>query len=97
MKEKPAVYLLTDKHNGALYTGVTKNLMQRVHRHKKHTVTGFTRRYDSNLLVYYELYQSMDDAIRRKNEIKVASRGNKIGLVESINPGWRDLYHRLLL
>jgi putative endonuclease len=92
MEKNPAVYIMANKKNGTLYTGVTSNLIQRVYQHKHENVPGFTSQYDCKSLVYYELYDTMYDAISREKQIKGGSRKKKIALIETMNPGWQDLY-----
>ena len=86
------IYILTNKNNTTLYTGVTANLLQRLEQHQnKINKTSFTARYNLNKLVYYEAFQMIGDAIAREKQIKAGSRAKKIALVESINPNWEDL------
>jgi predicted GIY-YIG superfamily endonuclease len=94
MKQQ-AIYILTNKKNGTLYTGVTSNLLQRVLQHKNNKIEGFTKQYGCKSLVYYELYENMLQAIAREKQIKSVSRIKKLQLIESINPGWLDLYDQL--
>jgi putative endonuclease len=96
MNRQPAVYILSNRYRGTLYTGVTSNLISRVWQHKTQCVQGFTQRYSLDRLVYYELTESMESAITREKQIKAGSRVKKINLVESINPAWEDLYPGLL-
>jgi predicted GIY-YIG superfamily endonuclease len=96
MKKFPAVYIMANKKNGTLYTGVTSNLIQRIYQHKNELIEGFTQRYNCKYLVYYELYQDMMNAIAREKQIKAGSRKKKIMLIESINSEWLDLYSSLL-
>ena len=91
MKE-PAVYIMTNKRNGTIYTGVTSNLLQRVYQHKQSEIPGFTNKYNCKILVYYDLQDSMENAIMREKYIKKLSRKNKIKLIETLNPNWNDLY-----
>ncbi|MDM3871132.1 GIY-YIG nuclease family protein [Porticoccus sp. W117] len=96
MDKQPAIYILANKRNGTLYTGVTSDLVQRIWQHKQHLVEGFTKQHSINILVYYELHHSMYDAITREKQIKAGSRSKKVKLVESKNPYWNDLYETLL-
>ena len=91
----PAIYIMANKQNGTLYTGVTSNLPKRVYQHK-YSAGGFTKRYNCNLLVYYEQYQDMQSAITREKQIKGGSRKEKLFLIESMNPQWLDLYDSIL-
>jgi putative endonuclease len=65
--KKPAVYVLTNKRNGTLYTGVTSDLAQRIYQHKNEIIKGFTSNYNCKIFVYYELFDEMYDAIARAN------------------------------
>ena len=88
----PCVYIMTNKNNYVLYTGVTSNLFKRVSEHKDKSIPGFTSRYNVTKLVYYEEYATMDEAIAREKQLKGGSRKKKIDLINSINTEWRDLY-----
>jgi putative endonuclease len=92
MTREPAVYILASKRNGTLYIGVTSNLISRVSEHKQNLLDGFTKRYSVHRLVYFELHDDMDAAIRREKQLKKWSRIKKIELIERNNPAWRDLY-----
>ena len=89
------VYLLASRRNGTLYVGVTNNLSRRVWEHKEGVIDGFTKEYDVKLLVYYESYPDVRDAIQREKNIKKWPRRWKIDLIRSMNPDWRDLYEEL--
>jgi len=93
---QPAVYILASKRNGTLYTGVTSDLVKRVWQHKNNMADGFTRRYSVHMLAYYELADEMTTAITREKQIKGGSRANKLAMIESMNPDWRDLYDDIL-
>ena len=90
------VYFMTNKPNGILYTGVTSNLMQRVHQHRIGAVAGFTKRYGLKHLVYFETYDDIRTAIQREKNIKHWSRAWKVRLVTASNPEWQDLYDSLV-
>lgn len=94
--KQPAVYILASKRNGTLYTGVTSDLTKRVWQHRNNLAEGFTQKYSVHMLVYYELADEMTAAIAREKQIKGGSRANKLILIESMNPGWRDLYDDIL-
>ena len=96
MNKKPAIYLLTNKSHGTLYTGVTNDLPKRVWQHKNGISKGFCTKYNLTKLVYFELLEDMYQAISREKQIKAGSRKAKIKLIESINPIWRDLYQDIL-
>lgn len=74
-----------------LYTGITNNLNRRVFEHKNKIIAGFTKKYNIDKLVYFELFNKSDDAIRREKQIKGWIRKKKIDLIESMNPEWKDL------
>jgi putative endonuclease len=90
--KQPAIYIVTNKKNGTLYTGVTSNLIKRIYEHKESVVNGFTKKYNCKILVFYEIYDNMESAIEREKQIKNSSRKRKLVLIENINPDWRDLY-----
>jgi len=94
--KQPAVYIMTNKRNGVLYTGVTSDLVKRVHEHKNGEIAGFTKRYGCKLLVYYEVCEDMTSAISREKQIKAGSREKKLDLIETMNPGWEDLYIEII-
>ena len=94
--KQPAVYIMTNRRNGTLYTGVTSNLVQRAYQHREGSVPGFASRYGCNLLVYYELHATMESAIAREKQIKAGSRKKKLHLVESINPQWKNLHEDIV-
>ncbi len=96
MQKKAYVYIMTNKRNTVLYTGVTSNLIKRVYEHKKKLVEGFTKRYNLNKLVYYEVFDDILSAITREKQIKAGSRKKKIDLVESVNKEWQDLFESLI-
>lgn len=97
MRERqPCVYILASKRNGTLYIGVTSALIKRVWEHKNNVVEGFTSAYDVHMLVWYEVHESMESAIRREKALKEWNRGWKLRLIESVNPEWNDLYPALL-
>ena len=92
----PYVYIMTNKRNGTLYTGVTSNLVQRVYQHKEGLADGFTKKYECKLLVWFEQQGTMYDAITREKQIKGGSRAAKLKLIEPMNPNWQDLYETIL-
>ncbi len=93
--KQPAVYNLASKRNGTLYIGVTSNLIQRIWQHKEGMVKGFTKKYNCKLLVYFELFDDMTNAIMREKQLKAGSRSKKIALIEANNLIWTDLYPSL--
>ncbi len=92
----PCVYILASKRNGTLYTGVTSDPVRRIWQHKTKETGGFTARYGVQLLVYFEMHDTMESAIRREKLIKRWRRAWKLGLIERSNSTWRDLYAELL-
>ncbi|MDP8205321.1 MAG: GIY-YIG nuclease family protein [Candidatus Electryonea clarkiae] len=90
------VYIMTNKHNTVLHTGVTNDIIRRAHEHKEGLVKGFTKRYNVINLVFYQECNSSIDAIAEEKRIKGGSRKKKIALIESINPEWIDLYPKMV-
>ncbi len=88
---RPAVYILASKRNGTLYIGVTADLAARVSIHQQDLCESFTRRYGVHMLVYYEHFDTMAEAIAREKALKKFNRAAKIALIEATNPDWRDL------
>jgi putative endonuclease len=86
------VYILASRKHGTLYIGVTNDLVRRVHQHKTHGARGFTSRYGIHLLVWFESYDDVRNAITREKEHKKWRREWKINLIERSNPEWVDLY-----
>ena len=92
MSKQYYVYIMTNKTNTVLYTGITGDLIKRVYEHKQKIVKGFTKRYNINKLVYCEIFNDPENAISREKQIKAGSRKKKIALIESKNTEWSDLY-----
>jgi putative endonuclease len=86
------VYFMTNRPNGILYVGVTNDLVRRVHEHRSGFVDGFTKRYDLKLLVYFERFEDIRDAIQREHNIKHWPRAWKVRKIMIDNPNWDDLY-----
>ena len=86
------VYILTTKKNTTLYTGVTSDLKKRIFQHKEKLAEGFTRRYNVDKLVYFEIYDDPENAIAREKQLKAGSRQRKIDLIREMNKDWEDLY-----
>jgi putative endonuclease len=86
------VYILTNKRHTVLYVGVTNDLKRRVFEHRSRLVKGFTKRYNVESLVYYETCEEVLSAIGREKQIKGGSREDKVRLINSLNPDWKDLY-----
>ena len=85
------VYILTNKTKTVLYTGVTNDLKRRVYEHKNKMVDGFTKTYNVDRLVYYEITSDIKAAIKREKQIKNLLRLKKEDLINSMNPSWDDL------
>ena len=91
-----AVYILTNKNNTTLFTGVTSNLISRVLEHKEKVYPkSFTSKYNISKLVYYEQFHSIEETIAREKQIKAGSRKKKNELIEGINPEWIDLFPKI--
>jgi putative endonuclease len=95
MNKQYYLYIMTNKRNTALYTGITSNLKKRVYEHKAKLADGFTKKYNINKLVYYEIYNDAYNAISREKQIKGGPRRKKISLIDKMNPHWKDLYYDL--
>ncbi|MDR6993306.1 GIY-YIG nuclease family protein [Luteimonas sp. 3794] len=96
MERNPCVYLLARARNGTLYLGVTSNLAQRVWQHRTSVIDGFSARYDTHHLVWFERHETMPSAIAREKQIKKWRRAWKVDLIESANPYWRDLWSEII-
>ncbi len=94
-EKAPCVYIMASKRNGTLYTGLTSDLPKRVWQHREGVADGFTKRYGCKLLVWFEQHETMESAIVREKQIKAGSRKAKLGLIEAMNPQWRDLYEEI--
>ena len=94
---KGTVYILTNKNNSTLYTGVTSNISDRIKKHKeKYYKNSFTKRYSVDKLVWFEILPTMGEAIKREKQIKAGSRQKKIDLINAHNPDWNDLYNSIV-
>ena len=90
MSKEYYVYIMTNKSR-TLYTGVTNDLMRRVHEHKNKLVKGFTSKYNIQYLVFYESTTDIHAALAREKQIKGWLRSKKTALIDSMNPTWKDL------
>ena len=90
------VYILASKRNGTLYIGVSSDLIKRVWEHKNNVVEGFSDKYGTHMLVWYELHERMESAITREKRIKKWDRQWKLELIEAMNPAWEDLYLKII-
>ena len=95
MHKQYYVYIMTNNRNTVLYVGVTNDLVKRVYAHKEKLVEGFTKKYNITKLVYYEVFEDIENAILREKQIKAGSRQKKIDLIDQKNRHWRDLYSEL--
>jgi predicted GIY-YIG superfamily endonuclease len=93
--KQPCVYIVASRRNGTLYTGVTSNLPKRAYEHREGLVKGFSAKHGCKLLVWYELHETMIEAITREKQIKAGSCAKKLALIEVSNPQWKDLYETL--
>lgn len=90
------MYIMTNQRNGTLYVGVTSKLIERVQEHKTHIhPQSFTSKYGCNMLVYYNVFESIEEAISEEKRIKAGSRSKKLKLIEQVNPEWKDLWYEI--
>jgi len=90
------VYIMSNKPEGTLYIGVTSNIIKRIYEHKNNLVDGFTKQYNLKTLVYYEIFDDIEEAIKREKQLKNWQRNWKIKLIKKQNPNWKDLYEGIL-
>ena len=91
MSNKSYIYFLSNQHNNVLYVGVTNNLRRRVAEHKAKINKGFTYKYNCDKLVYFEIFDSIIDAISREKQLKNWKREWKNELINGMNPDWKEL------
>lgn len=89
------MYIMTSASNTVLYTGVTNSLQKRIYEHKEKLIEGFTKKYSITKLVYYEIFDDIENAILREKQIKGGSRKKKMDAIKSVNPTFKDLYNEL--
>jgi putative endonuclease len=94
--KQACVYMMASKRNGTIYVGVTSNLPKRAFEHREGLVKGFTKKYNCKMLVWYELHDTIFEAIAREKQIKAGSRAAKIALIEKLNPQWNDFFDTLI-
>ena len=94
--KQPCVYMMASRRNGTIYTGVTSNLPRRAFEHREGLVKGFSSKHGCKILVWYEVHETMTDAIVREKQIKAGSRADKLALIEALNPQWKDLFESLI-
>ncbi len=90
------VYIVTNKPRGTLYVGMTNNLVRRGYEHRNGLIDGFTKKYKLKRLVYFEVFNCVEDTILREKRLKKWNRQWKIELIEKVNPEWIDLYEQLV-
>jgi putative endonuclease len=95
MSKQYFVYIMTNKNNTVLYTGIAGNLKGRAFQHREKLSEGFTKRSNVTKLVYYEAFDAPENAITREKQIKGGSRRKKIELIEKANSEWADLYGKI--
>ena len=91
MNKTYAVYILTNYNETTFYIGVTGNLQKRIWEHKNKVVEDFTKKYNVDRLVYYELTEDVESAINREKQLKRWHRQWKINLIKEMNPDFKDL------
>ena len=96
MSKQFYVYIATNYNNTVLYIGITNNLIRRMYEHKNKSVSSFTSKYNIFKLVYYEIYDDPETAIRREKQLKAGSRAKKLKLIKSQNPKFKDLYEEII-
>ncbi|MDD2565253.1 MAG: GIY-YIG nuclease family protein [Candidatus Gracilibacteria bacterium] len=89
-------YILASSQNGTLYIGVTSDLIKRIYEHKNGIYKGFSSKYHVNNLVYFEVHNDLNEAIKREKQLKKLNRKRKLELIEKDNPTWNDLYENLI-
>lgn len=95
MDKKFYFYILASKKNGTLYKGITSELVQRIWKHKTKYYEGFTNKYNVDKLVYYEVYENAEGAIKREKLVRYWKRQWKLDLINKFNPDWKDLYEEI--
>lgn len=96
MQEKKFyVYILATKANGTFYVGMTSDLVKRIWEHKNEITGGFTTEHGIKTLVYYEIFDDAENAIRREKRLKKWPRLWKMRVIEKMNPEWKDLYETI--
>lgn len=96
MEKQSFVYIITNYEETTLYVGVTNNLARRTFEHKEKLTKGFSKNYNLNKLVYYEMFSDITLAIAREKQLKGGSRKRKLDLINKFNPEWNDLYESIM-
>lgn len=89
------IYILCNKYNDVFYIGVTNDLVRRIYEHKNNLIAGFSKKYKLHKLVYYEVFEDINDAIKREKQLKNWHKDWKLNLIQSINPALIDLEETL--
>jgi putative endonuclease len=89
------VYILASRKDGAIYVGITNDIVRRIYEHRIKAVRGFTSKYNITRLVWFEIYDDAISAISREKELKKWKRAWKVQLIEAQNPQWEDLYESI--
>ena len=95
MDKQYFVYIVTNKKRGVLYIGITSDLPKRIWEHKNKVVEGFTKKYNLDKLVCFEIFDNPENAIKREKRLKKWNRDWKLELIEKSNPEWNDLYEQI--
>ena len=95
MEKAGFVYIMASKRNGTVYIGVTSDLAKRAWEHREGIIGGFTKRYRCRLLVWFQAFDSIEEARRRELQLKEWHRRWKLRMIEEMNPDWEDLYPTL--
>jgi putative endonuclease len=96
MKTQSYIYIITNKINTVLYTGVTSNLKKRIYEHKEKLMDGFAKKYNLTKLVYFEVFETIGTAIEREKQIKNYSRKKKRVMITFFNNKWKDLWEDII-
>lgn len=94
-REYIAVYIMANPMHTVLYVGVTSHLLRRIHEHRTHSAEGFSKRYNTIKLVYFEPCETMEQAIHREKRLKKYTRKSKLQLIDRFNPRWHDLWESI--
>jgi len=94
--KQPSVYIITNFRHTTLYIGVTSNLSQRIYQHRNKLIKGFSAKYNLTKLVYFEMFEDMENAITREKRMKEWHREWKNKLISKLNPSWEDLYPKII-
>lgn len=96
MEKGGFVYIMANRRNGTIYIGVTSNLIKRVWEHREGAADGFTKKYGCKMLVWYQKFDDIEDAIKREKQMKEWKRLWKLREIEEMNPDWNDLFESVV-